>query len=64
MRWEEIEGQPLLQMTPAQREQVKAEHRMEVHALATAQGIWADVPANFAFGWKRVAPSAWSVCSP
>jgi arsenite methyltransferase len=57
--WEEIwAGQrrmAVLQLAPAQREQFQAEHLAEVGALATAQGIWRDVPVNFARGWKRPA---------
>ena len=39
----------------AQRAQFQAEHLAEVQALAMAQGLWIDVPVNFAHGWKRPA---------
>jgi SAM-dependent methyltransferase len=55
--WAELSAslpwRPVLQLAPAQREQVKAEHLAEVKALATDQGIWIDVATNFARGWKR-----------
>jgi ubiquinone/menaquinone biosynthesis C-methylase UbiE len=43
----------LMSMAPPQLEQFKAEHLAEVAALATPQGIWLDVPFNFARGWKQ-----------
>ncbi len=53
-RWEELrtslEGLPLAQLAPAQREQIEAEHLAELNALVTPEGIWVDVPSNFAFG--------------
>jgi arsenite methyltransferase len=54
-RWAGQRRMAVLQLAPAQREQFKAEHLAEVRALATAQGIWRDVPVNFARGWKRPA---------
>jgi ubiquinone/menaquinone biosynthesis C-methylase UbiE len=55
--WEEVWAHStrmsLLQLTPAQRAQFKAEHLAAVGALATDQGIWRDVATNFARGWKR-----------
>ena len=52
-RWTDIqagpEGKPLLALDPAQQEQVRADHLAELAALATPQGIWVDVPVNFAF---------------
>ena len=51
--WAGINRLPVLQLTPAQRAQFQAEHLAEVQALATDQGIWVDVPVNFAHGWKR-----------
>jgi len=57
--WEESWASPrrlaVLQLTPAQQAQFKAEHLAEVAALATVQGLWVDVDANFACGWKRAA---------
>jgi ubiquinone/menaquinone biosynthesis C-methylase UbiE len=57
--WEEMlagrHGLMLLQLTPAQREQFKAENLAEVQALATPQGIWGDGAVHFARGWKRPA---------
>jgi arsenite methyltransferase len=54
-RWAGQRRMAVLQLAPAQREQFQAEHLAEVGALATAQGIWRDVPVNFARGWKRPA---------
>ncbi|MBC8074445.1 MAG: methyltransferase domain-containing protein [Chloroflexales bacterium] len=55
-RWREIEasleGMPLKRLASEQRAQIKAEHFAELEALATPEGIWVDVPAHFAFGWK------------
>lgn len=57
--WEESWASPrrlaVLQFMPVQQAQFKAEHLAEVAALATAQGLWIDVDANFACGWKRAA---------
>jgi len=53
-RWADIvaglEGKPLLQLTSSERERAEAEHLAEVTATSTADGIWIDVPAIFAFG--------------
>ena len=54
--WSSLNRLTVLRLAPAQREQFKAEHLAEVEALATDQGIWVDVPVNFAFGWKNAAP--------
>ena len=58
-RWSDImsglEGRPLRQLTPHQRDQIKAEHLAELAAHLTPQGIWINVDTVFAFG--RVAPS-------
>lgn len=55
-RWAEImaglEGQSLAQLTPEEREKLKAEHLEELRPLVTPDGIWVDVSANFAFGRK------------
>ena len=55
--WEESWASPrrlaVLPLTPVQQAQFKAEHLAEVATLATAQGLWIDVGANFACGWKR-----------
>ena len=55
-RWTEIlaglEGIPLTKLPPEVREQVKAEHFAELKALETPDGLWMNVPANFAFGRK------------
>ena len=52
-RWADIlaglEGKPLLQLDPAQREQIEAEHLAEISALETEEGLWIDIPATFAF---------------
>ena len=53
--WAGIYRLPVLQLAPAQRAQFQAAHLAEVQALATAQGLWVDVPVNFAHGWKRPA---------
>src|SRR5712691_7121810 len=57
--WEEVWSGPgrmvVLQLAPAQREQLQAEHLAEVQGLVTDQGIWIDVPVHFAHGWKRSA---------
>src|SRR5262245_57098206 len=49
--WVGINRLPVLQLTPAQRAQFQAEHLAEVQALAMDQGLWVDVPVNFAHGW-------------
>lgn len=53
-RWADIaagiEGKPLLELDPTQREQVREEHLAELGAVATSRGWWVDVPALFAFG--------------
>lgn len=58
-RWADIraglEGKPLLQLAPAQREQARAEHLAELTALTTAQGIWVDAPALFAVGRRSLS---------
>ncbi len=51
--WATLNRLPVLQLTPAQREQFKAEHIAEAGALATDQGLWIDMATNFAYGWKR-----------
>jgi len=57
-RWADIvagiEGKPIMALSATQHEQIKAEHLAELAALSTAQGIWLDVPALFAFG-RRTA---------
>jgi ubiquinone/menaquinone biosynthesis C-methylase UbiE len=53
--WASGRRMAVLQLGPAQREQFQAEHLAEVGALATDQGIWRDLPINFARGWKRPA---------
>jgi len=56
-RWADIdagmEGKSLLQLSPEQREQIRAEHLAEVSALATSQGIWVDVSGLFSFARKE-----------
>jgi ubiquinone/menaquinone biosynthesis C-methylase UbiE len=53
-RWQEIcsglEGVPLSNMSPEQREQIHADHVEELQSLMTSKGIWVDVPPIFAFG--------------
>jgi hypothetical protein len=60
-RWADIaaglEGKPVLQLAPAQQEQIQAVHFAELAALTTAQGIWVDVPALLAFGQKAAKPA-------
>jgi arsenite methyltransferase len=55
-RWAEIlasqEGVLLRQIDPSKCEQFKADHLAELAAFTTPQGIWVDVPAHFAFGWR------------
>lgn len=53
--WAGIYRLPVLQLAPAQQAQFQAEHLAEVQTLATAQGLWVDVPVNFAHGWKGPA---------
>ncbi len=48
-----LEGLPLARLSLEEQAQIKAEHLAELEPLMTDKGIWADVPANFAFGWKR-----------
>lgn len=45
-------GNPLLQLSPEKLEQCKAEYIAELEALATEQGIWNDVTAQFVLGRK------------
>jgi ubiquinone/menaquinone biosynthesis C-methylase UbiE len=52
-RWSSQSRMAVLQLAPAEREQFQAEHLTEVRALATDQGIWRDLPINFARGWKH-----------
>lgn len=52
-RWSSRSRRAILQLAPGQREQFQAEHLAEVGARATDQGIWRDLPINFARGWKR-----------
>ncbi len=53
-RWREIaaglEGALLKEMPNEEREQIRAEHLDELRSALTPQGIFADVPALFAFG--------------
>lgn len=53
-RWQELEASldalTLTQLSPDQRAQIQAEHIAELDALATEQGLWADLPAHFTFG--------------
>jgi arsenite methyltransferase len=51
--WTSPMRMPVLQLAPARQAQFKDEHLAEAVALATAQGLWVDVAANFAYGWKR-----------
>jgi ubiquinone/menaquinone biosynthesis C-methylase UbiE len=55
-RWTEItaglEGMPLLKLASEVREQLKDEHFAELKTLETPDGLWLNVPANFAFGRK------------
>jgi arsenite methyltransferase len=55
-RWSEIlaslEGVLLRQIDPSLCKQFKTEHLAELAALTTPQGLWVDVPAHFAFGWR------------
>lgn len=55
-RWAEIcvglEGMPLTRFTPEQRTQIENEHRAELEPLFGADGLWANLPAHFAFGTK------------
>ena len=55
-RWAEIvaglEGMPLGKLSPENLERAKAEHRTELEGLFTSDGLWTNVPANFAFGTK------------
>lgn len=56
-RWAEIEGGleglALKEFSPAERDQIRAEHLAELDALATPEGLWINVPTNFGFGWKE-----------
>lgn len=55
-RWLEIraglEGLPLERLPVDVIERIKAEHAAELEGLFTAQGLWINVPANFALGTK------------
>ncbi len=55
-RWQEIraglEGLPLERLSADVLERVKVEHAAELEGLFTPQGLWVNVPANFAFGTK------------
>ena len=55
-RWLEIraglEGLPLQQLSADAIERLKEEHAAELEGLFTAQGLWINVPANFALGTK------------
>jgi ubiquinone/menaquinone biosynthesis C-methylase UbiE len=53
--WSSRSRMAVLQLAPVQREQFQAEHLAEVRGLATDQGLWRDLPINFARGWKRPA---------
>jgi hypothetical protein len=50
--WNGSRGGRLSQLPPEKREQFKAEHLVEVSALATDRGIWVNVPCNIALGRK------------
>jgi ubiquinone/menaquinone biosynthesis C-methylase UbiE len=58
-RWDEIraglEGVALDRLDPQAQERVKAEHLDELGALVTDEGLWVDVPVNFAFGVKTAS---------
>jgi ubiquinone/menaquinone biosynthesis C-methylase UbiE len=55
-RWAEIvaglEGMPLGKLSSEELERARAEHRTELEELFTGDGLWTNVPANFAFGTK------------
>lgn len=55
-RWAEVmaglEGTPLAQLPSDTVERVRDEYRADLEGLFTAEGLWASVPANFAFGWQ------------
>jgi ubiquinone/menaquinone biosynthesis C-methylase UbiE len=55
-RWQEIcagvEGLPLKGISSELREEIHAVHVAELASLMTEQGLWIDIPANFAFGIK------------
>jgi ubiquinone/menaquinone biosynthesis C-methylase UbiE len=55
-RWQEIkaslEGVPLAKFSEEEQAQIKEEHLAELGLHLTEQGLWVDVPANFAFGQK------------
>ena len=58
-RWLEIraglEGLPLERLPADVVERIKLEHEAELEGLFTAEGLWINVPANFAFGTKPLA---------
>ena len=55
-RWLEIcaglEGLPLSRLSVDVVERIKEEHAAELEGLFTAEGLWINVPANFALGTK------------
>lgn len=55
-RWLEIraglEGLPLTRFPMEVIERIKGEHEAELEELFTSEGLWINVPANFAFGTK------------
>lgn len=55
-RWREImgglEGLAVMRLSPDQQIEIEQAHKRELDALATADGLWVDVPAIIAFGRK------------
>ncbi len=55
-RWLEIraglEGLPLERLPADVVERIRQEHEAELEGLFTSDGLWINVPANFAFGTK------------
>jgi ubiquinone/menaquinone biosynthesis C-methylase UbiE len=51
--WSSVNRSRLLSLAPPRLEQFKAEHISALEALATPNGIWIDIPFNFARGWKQ-----------
>jgi ubiquinone/menaquinone biosynthesis C-methylase UbiE len=53
-RWKQLssglEGMVLASFAPPEREQIKREHLAELQQLASASGLWFDVPAILALG--------------
>lgn len=50
--WSSLSRLDILHLSASQLEQFRSEHQAEVQRLATDQGIWIELPVNFAHGLK------------